>query len=77
MPGLGWHAPQPFLCAEFQEKQIVLEHHAREGNMLELCLLTRVETEVTVSCNKSCLVKGRKGKSEYLDKLMKLLRDQT
>lgn len=77
MPGQGWHASQPFLCAEFQEKQIVLEHHVREGNMLELCLLTRVETEVTVSYNKSCLGEGNKGKSEYIEKLIRLLRDQT
>ena len=53
-----------FLCAEFQEKQIVLRHHAREGNTLELCLLARMETEVIVSYSKSCLRKGSKGKSE-------------
>lgn len=76
MPGQGWHGSQPFLCADFQEKH-VLEHHAREGSMLELCLCTRVETEVTVSCDKSCLGKGIKDKSEYLDKLMRLLCDQT
>lgn len=53
-----------FSCVQVQEKQIVLWHCAGEGNMLELCLLTRMETEVIVSYNKSCLGKGGKDTSE-------------
>ena len=75
MPGQGWHASQPFLCAEFQEKQIVLEHHAGERNVLELCFLIRLEIRETVSYNKSCLAEGSKGKPESLDMLVRLLRD--